>query len=84
MATVSERLASTSRQLHEKDLRLTQLNTEQENLQHRFKVEVANHKIDLAKIQREHLEQQEKLRLENQGKPFVVSSISLFHCHREI
>ena len=46
-----------------KNLRIAQINSDNENLQHRFKVEVANHKIDLAKLQRDFLQQQEQLNL---------------------
>ncbi|CAF1539285.1 unnamed protein product [Rotaria sp. Silwood1] len=67
LTSVSEQLTTANRQLHERDLRFAQINSEYENIQHRFKVEVANHKIDLAKVQREQLEQQEQLKLHIQG-----------------
>ena len=51
-----------NRQVHEKDLRIAQINSEYENIQHQYKLEVANHKIDLAKVQRDQLEQQEQLK----------------------
>ena len=56
-----------NRQLHERDLRIAQINSEYENIQHRFKVEVANHKIELATVQRNQLEQQEQLNIRVQG-----------------
>jgi hypothetical protein len=46
---------------------MAQINSEYENIQHRFKVEVANHKIELAKVQRALLEQQEQLNIHIQG-----------------
>lgn len=67
LISVSEQLTTANRQLHEKDLRIAQINSEYENLQHRFKIEIANHKIDLAKLQREQLEQQEQLKIYIQG-----------------
>lgn len=67
LTSVSEHLTTSNRQLHERDLRLTQINSEYENLQHRFKLEVANHKIELAKVQRDQLERQEQLNLHVQG-----------------
>jgi hypothetical protein len=56
-----------NRHLHERDLRIAQINSEYENIQHRFKVEVANHKIDLAKTQRDQIERQEQLNTHIQG-----------------
>ena len=67
LTSVSEQLTTSNRQLHERDLRLAQTNSEYENLQHRFKLEVANHKIELAKVQRDQLEKQEQLNLHVQG-----------------
>jgi len=67
LASTSEQLAAVNRQLHERDLRLAQINSEYENLQHRFKLEVANHKIELAKAQRDQLEKQEQLNTNVQG-----------------
>ncbi|CAF0971254.1 unnamed protein product [Rotaria magnacalcarata] len=63
LTSISEQLTSTNRQIHEKDLRIAQISSDYENIQHRLKVEVANHKIDLAKIQREQLEQHEQLKI---------------------
>jgi hypothetical protein len=54
--------------LHERDLRIAQINSDYENIQHRFKIEVANHKIDLAKVQRDQLEQHEQLKTHIQGE----------------
>ncbi len=56
-----------NRHLHERDLRIAQINSEYENIQHRFKVETANHKIDLAKAQRDQIERQEQLNTHIQG-----------------
>ena len=67
LTSASEQLATVNRQLHERDLRLAQINSEYENLQHRFKLEVANHKIDLAKVQRDQLEHQEHANTRVQG-----------------
>ncbi len=69
LTSVSEQLTTISRQLHERDHRLAQINSEYENIQHRFKLEVANHKIDLAKVQRDQLEKQEQLNTHIQGLP---------------
>ncbi|CAF1914171.1 unnamed protein product [Rotaria magnacalcarata] len=67
LTSISEQLTSTNRQIHEKDLRIAQISSDYENIQHRLKVEVANHKIDLAKIQREQLEQHEQLKIHIQA-----------------
>ncbi|CAF3875567.1 unnamed protein product [Adineta steineri] len=61
--STSDQLATINRQLHERELRISQINSEYENIQHRYKLEVANHKIDLAKVQRDQLEQQEQLKI---------------------
>ncbi len=68
-----------NRQLHERDLRIAQINSEYENIQHRYKVEVANHKIDLAKVQRDQLEQQEQLKTNIQGQHSDGPSSYIIH-----
>lgn len=68
LTSTSEQLTTSNRQLHERDLRLAQVNSDYENLQHRFKLEVANHKIELARVQRDQLEKQEQLNLRVQGE----------------
>lgn len=72
LSSVQDQLTRVNRQIHDKDLRLAQLNSDLENLQHRFKLDTANHKIDLAKVQREYLEQQEQYKLQIQG--FISST----------
>ena len=72
LTSKSEQLTTSNRQLHERDLRLAQINSDYENLQHRFKLEVANHKIELAKVQRDQLEKQEQLNLHVQGEIFSI------------
>ena len=52
------------------------MNSDYENLQHRFKIETANQKIDSAKLQREFLEQQEQFKIQIQG--FIKRILSLF------
>ena len=71
-------MTTVNRQLHERELRIAQINSDYENLQHRYKLEVANHKIELAKVQRDQLEQQEQLRTHVQGSFNHI----LFNRHR--
>lgn len=72
-SSIQDQLSTVNRQSHEKDLRLAQMNSELENLQHRLKVDTANHKIDLAKVQREYLQQQEQFKLQIQGSSLFLS-----------
>ena len=67
LASSQDQLTRMNRQCHDKDLRLAQLNSELENVQHRLKVDTANHRIDLAKVQREYLEQHEQVKLRIEG-----------------
>lgn len=84
LTSVSEQLTTSNRHLHDRELRLTQINSEYENLQHRFKLEVANHKIELAKVQRDQLGKQEQLNLHVQGSSsnFICITIIGFHSSR--
>ena len=68
LASTSDQLATVNRQVHERDLRLAQISSDYENIQHRFKLQEANRKLDLAKVQRDFLEQQEQLKLHAQGE----------------
>ena len=47
---------------------MTQLQSELDNLQHRLKLDAANHKIEVAKAQRELLQQHEQDNLRIQGR----------------
>ncbi|CAF1452548.1 unnamed protein product [Rotaria sordida] len=76
LTSISEQLTTANRQLHEKDFRIAQINTEYENIQHQFKVEVANHKIDLAKTQRQHLQQQEQLKFHIQELEEKIAALT--------
>ena len=69
LASTSEQLTTVNRQVHERDLRLSQITSDYDNIQHRFKLQEANRKLDLAKVQRDFLEQQEQLKLHAQGEP---------------
>ena len=70
LTSTSEQLTTSNRQLHQRDLRLAQVNSEYENLKYRFKLEVANQKIELAKVQRDQLEKHEQVSLHLQGGIF--------------
>ncbi|CAF1558590.1 unnamed protein product [Adineta ricciae] len=76
LTSVSEQLSTVNRQLHERELRIAQINSDYENLQHRYKLEVANHKIELAKVQRDQLEQQEQLKTHVQELEEKIASLS--------
>ena len=82
LTTTHQELTTVNRQLHEKDFRLAQISLEYENLQHRFKVEVINHKIDLAKVQRDQLEIQEQSNTRIQGSLLLTLLYSLESCTR--
>ncbi|CAF1114562.1 unnamed protein product [Adineta ricciae] len=76
LTSVSEQLTTVNRQLHERELRIAQINSDYENLQHRYKLEVANHKIELAKVQRDQLEQQEQLKTHVQELEEKIASLT--------
>ncbi|UJR07569.1 hypothetical protein I4U23_011856 [Adineta vaga] len=75
LTSVSEKLATVNRQVHERDLRLAQINSDYENIQHRHKLDAANHKIDIAKVQRDQLEQQEQLKTHIQELEEKIASL---------
>ncbi|CAF1112719.1 unnamed protein product [Didymodactylos carnosus] len=67
LTSTSEQLASTVKKLHEVELKQTLTLTEYNDYKHRFKLEIANHKIDIAKQYGDHIQREEHFNLEIQN-----------------